>query len=269
MNLPVNRAPRHTRAPRHFENRLILKPVANVTQFSRQRIDDDLKVVTQVNVAKGINLVPSSDSGQVARFEKATEFNRLGKKNRATSMVLYGDLAYAVRREAACAVMYWWGVGASTVNIWRRTLGVPNRNEGDRRLIVARNKSPSGRAAIQAMRATLHDPARAAKIAAAKSGKPRPAHLMDALRKANIGRKLRAEHRRKIGAAHKRRGTMPPAAKGPAWQPWEDELVRALRPAEVAQRTGRTLQAVFVRRSRLRLPDGRTRAARRKTGRLN
>src|SRR5262245_13546626 len=61
----------------------------------------------------------------------------IGKTQRATSMVLYADLARAVRREAACAVMFWWGVGASTVNTWRRAIGVPNRNEGDRRLIVA------------------------------------------------------------------------------------------------------------------------------------
>jgi NUMOD3 motif len=183
----------------------------------------------------------------------------VGKTHRATSMVVYADLARAVRREAACAVMHWWGVGASTVWIWRRALGVPHSNEGDRKLRIAYNKSPSGRAAIEAMHGKARDPVRRAKIAAAKRGKPRPPHVMAALRKANIGRKLSAEHRRKIGAAHKRRGTMPPAASGPTWQPWEDELVRTLPPAEVVQRTGRTLQAVFVRRNRLKVPDGRSR----------
>jgi hypothetical protein len=57
----------------------------------------------------------------------------IGKTHRATSLVLYKDLARAVRLEAACDVAYWWGVGPSTVNKWRRALGVPAMNEGDRR----------------------------------------------------------------------------------------------------------------------------------------
>jgi hypothetical protein len=50
-----------------------------------------------------------------------------------------------------------------------------------------------------------HDPERAAKISAAKVGKPQPPHVIEALRKANKGRKLSAAHRRKLREAHRRR----------------------------------------------------------------
>jgi hypothetical protein len=45
-------------------------------------------------------------------------------------VVVYGDLARAVRRESAQALAYWWGVGKSTVGKWRKALGVPDNNEG-------------------------------------------------------------------------------------------------------------------------------------------
>jgi len=41
----------------------------------------------------------------------------------------------------------------------------------------------------------------------------------------------------------------------------EDELVRKLTVAEVAQQTGRSRQAVYDRRHELHLPDGRRRRA--------
>jgi hypothetical protein len=41
------------------------------------------------------------------------------------------------------------------------------------------------------------------------------------------------------------------------WTAAADELVRALSPAEAARRTGRPLQAVYIRRHVLRLPDAR------------
>jgi hypothetical protein len=50
------------------------------------------------------------------------------------------------------------------------------------------------------------------------------------------------------------------ARSGPSgWTPAEDELVRTLRPKEAARHTGRPLSAVYMRRSRLRLPDARKR----------
>jgi hypothetical protein len=140
----------------------------------------------------------------------------VGKTHRATSLVLYKDLARAVRREAACTVRYWWGVGASTVSKWRRVLGVPPMNEGDRRLKSEHAKGPSGKLARKKAVAKARDPVRRVKIAAAKRGKPRPQRVHEALRRADLGRQLTREHRQKLSAAHRRRGTRPPAA-GRSW----------------------------------------------------
>src|SRR5262249_26605268 len=102
------------------------------------------------------------------------------------------------------------------------------------------------------------DAARREKIAAAKRGKPRPRHVIEAMRKANLGRKHTGEARAKMSEAHRARGTRPPWL-GPPWSPKEDALVRRLPAAEAAARTGRTLAAVYSRRRALRLPDGRRR----------
>jgi hypothetical protein len=182
------------------------------------------------------------------------------------SLVLYKDLARAVRREASIAVQHWWGVSATTVRIWRRALGVSAMNEGDCRLKREHAKTDWAEAARQKAYAKAGDPARRAKIAAARRGKPRPRHVIEAMRKATIGRKLTPDHRRKLSEAQKRRGARPPAA-GRSWASWEHELLLALPPADVAKQTGRTLRAVFLRRHKLGLPDRRARAERQKSGR--
>ena len=133
------------------------------------------------------------------------------------SLVLYKGLARAVRREAAAAVMHWWGVGQLAGNKWRRALGVPRWNDGDLRLKTANGKR--NMRAIRAMLATVRDPAARAKSGAARRGKPRPPHVIEALRRANIGRKLTADHRRKIGDAHKRLRTRPPKAGQAVYHP--------------------------------------------------
>src|SRR4051812_44848445 len=51
------------------------------------------------------------------------------------SLILYGDLARAVRHESASAVAAHWGVGRETVWRWRRALGVPEYTRGTRQLI--------------------------------------------------------------------------------------------------------------------------------------
>ena len=49
-------------------------------------------------------------------------------------------------------------------------------------------------------------------------------------------------------ASERRRHCEGAGMRGRAWTPEEDELVRALPPAEAAARTGRTLPAVYQRR---------------------
>src|SRR5262245_63885425 len=48
----------------------------------------------------------------------------LGTHGGGSGLLLDEELARAVRREAAAAVMHWWGVGIGTVAWWRRALGV-------------------------------------------------------------------------------------------------------------------------------------------------
>jgi hypothetical protein len=45
-------------------------------------------------------------------------------KGRGRSLVLYADLAEAVRRESAESVAFCWGLSTITVWLWRKALGV-------------------------------------------------------------------------------------------------------------------------------------------------
>jgi hypothetical protein len=185
---------------------------------------------------------------------------RLGRNERARSLVLCGDLAEAVRRESATAVAYHWGVTAQTVTRWRKALGVGHVTEGTHRLrsdLAYEHGPTAGREKGQARNC---DPTRRAKIAAARRGKPRPRHVVEAMRRGRLGTPHSAEARAKIGAAHRRRGTRPPKAGRP-WTAEEEALVRQLPPAEVARRTGRTLKAVYAWRRVLGVQDGRRRKA--------
>jgi hypothetical protein len=78
---------------------------------------------------------------------------------------------------------------------------------------------------------------------------------MDALHKRRLAKGQTEETRRKISEANRRIGRLVP---GPiVWTPEEDKLVQTLPAEEVVRRTGRSLIAVYARRSRLRVPDGR------------
>ena len=169
----------------------------------------------------------------------------------------YADLARAVRIESEQAVMRWWGVGQDTVRKWRRALGVGATTEGTSRLRSELSSDPEHVAGLKEIAArTAADPDRRAKIAAAKRGVPRPAHVREAMRQASIGRKPSDEARRKMSEAQRKRGARPPKA-GRAWTAEEDALLVQLPGVEVARRTGRSISAVHSRRRKLKLPDGR------------
>ena len=180
------------------------------------------------------------------------------KRGGKPSLILCGDLVRAVRREANQAVAHFWGVTAQTVTAWRKALDVPRANEGTHQLHRDNALGPEVTAARAKARTKAADPERRKKISVARRGKPRPRHVIEALREANLGRPLSEETKRKMSDAHKRIGTRPPKA-GRAWTPEEDDLVSTLPAAEVAARTGRTLTAVYERRRDLKLPDGRRR----------
>ena len=64
------------------------------------------------------------------------------KKSRRHAIIVYGDLARAVRRESELAVCHRWGVGMDTVWKWRKALGVRATTRGTSRLRSEYAKEP-------------------------------------------------------------------------------------------------------------------------------
>jgi hypothetical protein len=182
------------------------------------------------------------------------------------SLVVFGALARALRRESALAICHWWGVAPCTVSKWRQVLGVQQNNAGTLLLRQGYGEEEWFAKAQRKAWSKARDPVRRAKIAAARRGKPRPRYVVFAMSERMSGRKLSAATRQRMSEAHKARGTRPPKAGRP-WEPWEDELARKLPVKEAAGRTGRTLSAVQNRRQALRLPDGRSKTERKRLGR--
>jgi hypothetical protein len=129
----------------------------------------------------------------------------VGKGWRMKILIRYGDLARAVWRESAAAVAHWWGVTAQPVTKWRRALGVPRATEGTPWLHRAYAAEPWARRARE-------------RLAASMRGRPRPAHVREAVCSARLGTHHTEESRRKNSEAHRRRGTRPPKAGRP-WTP--------------------------------------------------
>jgi NUMOD3 motif len=179
-----------------------------------------------------------------------------GWRSRSRMMVVYRGLAKAVRRETELAVAYHWGVCLSTVTAWKKALGVPAVTRGTREAKREHFAEPWADETRAKAHAKLRDAARREKIAASKRGKPRPPHVIEAMREGRTGKPHSEEARRKMSEAQRRRGTRPPKA-GKPWTEDEDEAVRTLPGAEAAEATGRTLKAVWDRRRELELPDGR------------
>ncbi len=173
--------------------------------------------------------------------------------SRKSGLVIFDGLLIALRTESASAICHHWSVTPQTVSKWRRLLGIESTTPGSTELRKQRLE-PRG----DAMRAKIDrsSSARNAKIAAAKRGKLRPIHVRDALLKANVGRALSREHRRKIGDGLRRAGVRPPKARRP-WTAEEDVAPRTCTATDTARITGRTLPAVYTRRHQLGLPDGR------------
>jgi hypothetical protein len=133
----------------------------------------------------------------------------IGKQGNQRFLILYADLAEAVRREAASAVALLWNVGSDTVWRWRKALGVPAATEGTRRLKGDNARAEAGAAARRVAQEKSRDPKRdrrrRAKIAAARRGKPRRPQDVAPAHAANRGRKHTAEARRKMREAQRRR----------------------------------------------------------------
>lgn len=190
---------------------------------------------------------------------------RNGNSGSAFDLVLNARVRRRSRHYADRA--YWWGVSPQTVTKWRSRLGIAGeKQQGTTRLRGEYSREPWAKRALRNMHATARDPIRCQKIAESRRGKKRPPHVVEAVRKAHLGKPLAVETRQKMSEVHKRRGTRPPWL-GPAWSAEEDQLVMTLPVAEVVKKTGRTVSAVVSRRTILRrlgvaILDGRCRAAR-------
>jgi hypothetical protein len=149
----------------------------------------------------GEYVTPRFDYGDVVRCARRGDVRIVGlseapipwpvgqtlPRGRGRALVLYGDLAEAVRRESAEAVMHFWGVKVNTVWLWRKVLGVGRMTEGTRALMSERLSPVLQRARVAAA-PTWSGPQRREKLSAALRGKAKPAHVVEALRAAPASR---------------------------------------------------------------------------------
>jgi hypothetical protein len=133
-----------------------------------------------------------------------------------SGLLVEEELARAVRNESAAAIMYWWGASETAVWHWRKALGVEGRagTEGSRRLIQAA----------------------AEKGADQMRGKPLSPEQVEVRRRnahaLNLGQYLDPAH-------------------GQGWTRAELRLLRKNSDAQVAALTGRSANAVRVKRTKL------------------
>src|SRR5262249_3918133 len=129
-------------------------------------------------------------------------------------------LAWAIQHESAAAICFWWRPSEGAVWRWRKALGVTRTSSaGSRRLIQAAAKA--GAFAVQEREVTDEERDRLSRRA----------------RDLGRDRDLR------------------PRYHGPAWTAEEVALLGQLPDAEVAERTGRTREAVRQKRNELGVPD--------------
>lgn len=172
----------------------------------------------------------------------------IGRHSRGTgSWVMFGDLEKAVRNEANCAVCHWWGITPQTVTKWRKALGVEQFNAGTRSMKADLITPTRREAMLKGRQPTYSDPERNEKIRQARMGKPRPKKAIEAMRRAQLGRKPSEQLLRRQQAARERRFPMSYAP----WTPEHDEIVRTESIKEAARLTGRPKSRIERRRNEL------------------
>jgi hypothetical protein len=175
-------------------------------------------------------------------------------------LVVYGRLADAVRTEAGIAVAYWFGVNKNTVSAWRRALGVERTTAGTRRLRRAYGAEEWFARVRAKGHATPWTEERRANLSARFKGRKYGPQALANIRAGLRRRKYKRhppEVRAKLKAAAAARLARGEVPNGRAWTPAEDALVRAVPVREAARRTKRTVTAVYKRRRKLGVADGR------------
>jgi hypothetical protein len=119
--------------------------------------------------------------------------------------------------------------------------------EGTVRLKSASAKdSPALAAARERGKLKARDPVPCEKIAASKRGKPRPRHVIEAMREGRKGKPHTEEAREKMREAACRRGLHLPNGARP-WTPQEESLLGKVPDELLARKTGRKVSAVVQR----------------------
>ena len=143
----------------------------------------------------------------------------LGSKD-GSSLLVEEELARAVCHESAAAICYWWGTCKGAVGRWRKTLEVTRTNsEGSQRLIHV-----------------------AAELGA------------EAMSERGLTPEER-EQRRERALQKNLSQYLQKGYHGPWWKTEDIALLGTMDDAEVARRTGRTLEAVRSKRERLGIPN--------------
>jgi hypothetical protein len=182
------------------------------------------------------------------------------------SLILCDDLVRAVKRESETAVAHHWRVSRLTVWAWRKALSVTRNTPGTAELNRAWLPDRRDDAAMDRLHASLRSPERAAKIAAAKRGRPRPEHVQEMLRRMWLGKRHSKATRRKMSESQKRLGRI---INGRAWLPEEDALLGTDIDRVIAEKLGRTWSSVCSRREGLGIPSYRLASPRAVPGKPN
>jgi hypothetical protein len=136
------------------------------------------------------------------------------------ALLVDDELARAVRTESAAAMRFWWGVSIGVVTRWRKALEVTRTNNPRTHQLML-EACRAGAEGIKAREWT--DEERAAKRRLAK--------------KLKLARYIK------------------PGYHGPLWTEEQKRLLGTLPDAEVARRTGRTMEAVRIKREKMGLPN--------------
>jgi len=173
---------------------------------------------------------------------------RVGARGGPKSLVVYRDLVRAVQRESVYALCHWFGVNYQTVTKWRKALGVPQRNEGTRRLWEANAAASYFWRGVKAGAAKAADPLRRARLATSHRGKRHSRETIEKVRQGILGHKHSAATRRTLVEAWNRRRLRKRKPAGGSWKAWEDTLIGSVSIREAMRWTGRTRSAVLWRR---------------------
>jgi hypothetical protein len=179
------------------------------------------------------------------------------KGTSARTLVIYGGLAEAVKRESNLAVCYWFGVTPQTVSDWRKALGVRSTNDGTFRLRSANTREPMARLALARATAKANNSERRRKQSEAQKGRKRPRHVIEAMRKGRKGKPQPPHVGQIIAARNRKLKAMGKVPFGRIWTTEDDGIVREHPGTVAAQMLGRSLNSVYSRRLKLGLPDGR------------